>query len=63
MRIVFRQGMSRDMTDMLLTDMHNAITEFEKLEYPTPTRIAQEKNIEVESTMFTHTGYRRKSKK
>ena len=43
MRIVFRQGMSRDMTDMLLTDMQNAITEFEKLEYPTQTRVAQNK--------------------
>lgn len=46
MRIVFRQGMSRDMTDMLLTDMQNAITEFEKLEYPTQTRVAPEQTAE-----------------
>ena len=63
MRIVVRQGFSRDMADMLLKDICDAVADLEKLEYPTPTRIAQEKNIEVESTMFTHTGYRRKSKK
>ena len=55
MRIVFRQGMSRDMTDMLLTDMQNAINEFEKLEYPTQTRIAQDKNQKVVGKVFTHT--------
>ena len=63
MRIVVRQGFSRDMADMLLKDICDAVADLEKLEYPTPTRIAQEKNIEVETTMFTHTGYRRKSKK
>lgn len=45
MRIVVRQGFSRDMADMLLGDINNAITELEKLEYPTPTRMAQEKNL------------------
>ena len=55
MRIVFRQGMSRDMTDMLLTDMQNAITEFEKLEYPTQTRVAQNKQQRVVGKVFTHT--------
>ena len=39
MRVVVRQGFSRDMADMLLNDIKNAISEFEKLEYPTPTRI------------------------
>ena len=52
---VFRQGMSRDMTDMLLTDMQNAITEFEKLEYPTQTRVAQNKQQRVVGKVFTHT--------
>ena len=33
-----RQGFSRDMADMLLNDIKNAICEFEKLEYPTPGR-------------------------
>ena len=47
--------MSRDMTDMLLTDMQNAINEFEKLEYPTQTRIAQDKNQKVVGKVFTHT--------
>ncbi len=41
MRVVVRQGFSRDMADMLLGDIKNAITELEKLDYPTPTRIAQ----------------------
>ena len=39
MRVVVRQGFSRDMADMLLGDIKNAITELEKLDYPTPTRI------------------------
>lgn len=43
MRIVVRQGFSRDMADMLLNDINNAIAGARKLEYPTPTRIAQEK--------------------
>ena len=41
MRVVVRQGFSRDMADMLLGDINNAIAELEKLEYPTPTRMAQ----------------------
>ena len=36
MRVVVRQGFSRDMADMLLGDINNAITELEKLDYPTP---------------------------
>ena len=43
MRIVFRQG------------MQNAITEFEKLEYPTQTRVAQNKQQRVVGKVFTHT--------
>ena len=38
MRVVVRQGFSRDMADMLLGDIKNAIAELEKLDYPTPTR-------------------------
>ena len=56
MRIVVRQGFSRDMADMLLGDIRNAIADFEKLEYPTPSRMAQEKNLPVKPTLFTHTG-------
>ena len=62
MRIVVRQGFSRDMADMLLNDINSAIAELEKLEYPTPTRIAQEKNIEIKGSVFTHTGSGRKKK-
>ena len=55
MRIVVRQGMSRDMADMLLGDIANAIAEFEKLEYPTQARIALDKNQKVVGKVFTHT--------
>lgn len=55
MRIVCRQGMSRDMADMLLGDIRNAITEFEKLEYPTPTRIAADKQQPIKGRVYTHT--------
>lgn len=55
MRIVVRQGMSRDMTDMLLGDIRNAVSEFEKLEYPTQSRIKMDKNIPQQGKVFTHT--------
>lgn len=58
MRIVVRQGFSRDMADMLLNDIRDAITELEKLQYPTPSRIAMEQNIAVHNKAFTHTGCR-----
>ena len=41
----------------------NAIAELEKLEYPTPTRMAQEKNLPVEAKMFNHGGRRKTVKK
>ena len=63
MRVVVRQGFSRDMADMLLGDIKNAITELEKLDYPTPTRIAQEKNLPVEAKIFNHGGRRKTAKK
>lgn len=56
MRVVVRQGFSRDMADMLLGDIKNAIVELEKLDYPTPTRMAQDKNLPVESKIFNHGG-------
>ena len=40
MRVVVRQGMTRDMADMLITDIKNAVAELEKLQYPTPSCIA-----------------------
>lgn len=54
MRVVARQGFSRDMADMLLGDIKNAIVEFEKLEYPTPTRIAMDKKEPVKERVFAH---------
>lgn len=50
MRIVVRQGMSRDMADMLINDIINAIQELEKLKYPTPSRIQAQKKGKV----YTH---------
>ena len=54
MRIVVRQGMSRDMADMLITDIQTAVAELEKLEYPTPTRIAARKSEKQKGHVFTH---------
>ena len=54
MRIVVRQGMSRDMADMLLEDIRNAVAEFEKLEYPTPSRQAAIKAEKQKGHVFTH---------
>ena len=59
MRIVVRQGFSRDMADMLLGDIRSAIADFEKLEYPTPSRRTQEKQIPMKASVFTHTGMKR----
>ncbi len=54
MRVVVRQGMSRDMADMLLGDIENAVAELEKLEYPTQSRLDYEKSIEHKGRVFTH---------
>ena len=54
MRIVVRQGMSRDMADMLIQDIGNAVAELEKLEYPTPTRIAARNNEKSKGKVYTH---------
>ncbi|MFI3269705.1 MAG: glutamate decarboxylase [Rikenellaceae bacterium] len=54
MRIVIRQGMSRDMADMLLSDIRGAIEELEKLEYPTPSRIDYEREIKRKGRVYTH---------
>jgi glutamate decarboxylase len=54
MRIVVRQGMSRDMADMLLRDIEDAVKEFEKLQYPTTSRLAYEKQEAQLGKVFTH---------
>lgn len=54
MRIVIRQGMSRDMADMLINDIKNAVAEFEKLEYPTPSRLTFERKEAQKGKVYTH---------
>ena len=54
MRIVVRQGMSRDMADMLITDIKDAVTELEQLTYPTPSRIAAQKSEKTKGKVYTH---------
>ena len=54
MRVVVRQGMTRDMADMLLGDIENAVNEFDKLKYPTTSRIAYEKREKQFGKVFTH---------
>ena len=54
MRIVVRQGMSRDMADMLIQDIKNAVAELEKLEYPTPTCQAARNDHKSKGKVFTH---------
>ena len=57
MRIVVRQGFSRDMADMLLADIKSAIIDLNQLEYPTTTKIALDKQQEVASRIFNHTNH------
>jgi Glutamate decarboxylase and related PLP-dependent proteins len=54
MRVVVKQGFTRDMADMLLKDIQDGVAEFEKLEYPTPTRIAYNKKEKIQGKVFTH---------
>ena len=54
MRIVVRQGMSRDMADMLIGDITDAVAELEKLEYPTPSRITYQKGLKHKGHVYTH---------
>ena len=43
-----------DSVNKELGETVSAITELEKLDYPTPTRMAQEKNLPVEAKVFNH---------
>ena len=54
MRVVVRQGMSRDMADMLITDIQNAVAELEQLEFPTPRRQAANKSVKSKGKVYTH---------
>ena len=45
-------------THLLLGDIKNAVEALEKLEYPTPTRIAQDKNVPVKGKVcLLYTSY------
>jgi glutamate decarboxylase len=39
---------------MLLADIRNAVAELEKLEYPTPSRIAVQKAEQQKGKVYTH---------
>ena len=54
MRIVVRQGMSRDMADMLIGDIKDAVADLEKLEYPTPSRMASAAGKDTKGHVYTH---------
>ncbi len=54
MRIVVRQGMSRDMADMLLRDIEDAAKELDKLTYPTNSRLQYERQERQMGKVFTH---------
>ena len=56
MRVLCKQGFSRDMCDQLLGDIKSSIDELNALEYPTTTRIAMEKNVPLKKRVFNHTG-------
>ena len=52
MRMVVRNGMSIDLIRMLLVDIQNAVDKFERLEYPTTTRIALDKGKHPKKSGF-----------
>ena len=54
MRIVVRQGMSRDMADMLIADINDSVAELDQLEYPTSSRIAAQKSEKSKGKVYTH---------
>lgn len=54
MRVVIKQGFTRDMADMMLNDMRTAMAELDKLEYPTSSRIAYEKQEKQKGKVYTH---------
>ena len=54
MRIVVRQGMSRDMADMLMRDIESGVRELEKLKSPTTSRQQYERQERQLGRVFTH---------
>lgn len=62
MRIVCRQGMSRDMADMLLRDIKDSVADLNALEYPTESRVKIEKK-EDHPQAFNHNSHKKVVKK
>ena len=60
--LTFKGDGKQDPYQKMMMTMLGAVAELEKLEYPTPTRIAQDKNQEVKGSVFTHTGMPHKKK-
>jgi glutamate decarboxylase len=54
MRVVVKQGFTRDMADMMLADMKAAVAELEQLKFPTTSRIAYENQERQKGKVFTH---------
>jgi glutamate decarboxylase len=46
--------MSRDMADMLLKDIENAVTELNKLKHPTLSREAHNRQEKQHGKVYTH---------
>lgn len=56
MRVLCKQGFSRDMADQLIDDINFAVGELNKLQYPTNTRVAMEKKVPIKASTYNHTG-------
>ncbi len=54
MRAVVKQGFTKDMADMLLADIRSAVAGLDKLEYPTTSRLAYEREEKLKGRVFTH---------
>lgn len=54
MRIVVRQGMSRDMADMLIADIRDSVAALEKLDSPTPSKKALLRSEKHKGSVYTH---------
>lgn len=54
MRVVIKQGFTMDMAKMLINDMRTVVAELDKLEYPTTSRLAYERQEAQKGKVFTH---------
>ncbi len=63
MRVVARQGISRDVIDQLLGNIRSAVAGFEKLTCPTESRLALDRKEKIAPTIATHNGPLGKAKR